>query len=42
VIIYAPQAPGSDITDYTLVPVSGSTPITFKEVNGLIASVRLR
>jgi len=42
VIIYAPQAPGSNITEYTLVPLSGSAPIMFKEVNGLIASVRLR
>ena len=42
VIVYAPQAPGSDIAEYTLVPLSGSAPTTFKEVNGLIASVRLR
>jgi hypothetical protein len=42
VIVYAPQAPGATITDYTLVPLSGSPPITFMEVNGLLASVRLR
>jgi hypothetical protein len=42
VILYAPQAPGANITDYTLVPLSGSPTISFKEVNGLLASIRLR
>lgn len=42
VIVYAPQAPGATMTDYTLVPLSGAPPVTFKEVNGLLASVRLR
>ena len=41
-IVYAPQAPGANMYDYTLVPLSGGQPVTFKEVNGLIASVRLR
>jgi hypothetical protein len=41
-IVYAPQAPGANTSDYTLVPLSGASPVTFKEVNGLIASVRLR
>ena len=40
--IYAPQIPGGGTYDYTLVPLSGAPPITFKEVNGLLASVRLR
>lgn len=42
VILYAPQAPGANTYDYTLVPLSGAPPTTFKEVNGLMASVRLR
>ena len=42
VIIFPPQAPGAGMYDYTLVPLSGAPPITFKDVNGLIASVRLR
>ena len=42
-IVYAPQAPGANMYDYTLVPLAGSaSPTTFKEVNGLMASVRLR
>jgi len=41
-IVYAPQAPGANMSDYTLVPLTGAPSITFKEVNGLIASVRLR
>lgn len=42
-IVYAPQAPGANMYDYTLVPLSGSAPpITFKDVNGLLASARLR
>ena len=41
-IVFAPQAPGTNVYDYTLVPLSGSSPITFKDVNGLLASVRLR
>lgn len=41
VIVYAPQAPGANVYDYTLVPLSGGPSVTFKEVNGLIASVRL-
>ena len=41
-IVYAPQVPGANTYDYTLVPLSGAPPITFKEVNGLLASVRLR
>jgi hypothetical protein len=41
-IVYAPQAPGANMYDYTLVPLSGAPPITFKDVNGLLASVRLR
>lgn len=40
-IVYAPQAPGANTYDYTLVPLSGGQPVTFKEANGLIASVRL-
>ena len=40
-IIHAPQAPGANMYDYTLVPLSGASPITFKEVN-VLASVRLR
>ena len=42
VVVYAPQAPGAATSDYTLVPLSGSPPVTFKDVNGLLASVRLR
>jgi hypothetical protein len=42
VIVYAPQAPGANMNDYTLVPLDGAPPITFKDVNGLLASVRLR
>jgi hypothetical protein len=42
VIVYAPQAPGANMSDYTLVPLTGGSPITFREVNGLLASVRLR
>jgi hypothetical protein len=41
-IVYPPQEPGANMYDYTLVPLSGAPPITFKEVNGLLASVRLR
>ena len=42
VIIYAPQSPGGGEYDYTLIPLSGGSPVNFKEVNGLMASVRLR
>lgn len=41
-VLAAPQAPGATLTDYTLVPLSGAPPVTFTEVNGLLASVRLR
>jgi len=41
-IVFAPQPPGANQYDYTLVSLSGASPVTFKEVNGLIASVRLR
>jgi hypothetical protein len=41
-IVFAPQAPGANTYDYTLVPLSGGQPVTFTEANGLIASVRLR
>jgi len=42
VIVYAPQAPGATMSDYTLVPLTSGPSITFREVNGLLASVRLR
>lgn len=42
VILAAPQPPGANLYDYTLVPLSGAAPVTFKDVNGLLASVRLR
>ncbi len=42
VIVFAPQAPGANQYDYTLVSLSGAPPVTFKDVNGLNASVRLR
>jgi hypothetical protein len=42
-ILAAPQPPGANTYDYTLVPLSNVTAaVTFKEVNGLLASVRLR
>jgi hypothetical protein len=42
-IVYAPQAPGAGTYDYTLIPLlGGGSPVTFTDVNGLIASVRLR
>jgi hypothetical protein len=42
VIIYAPQVPGGGEYEYTLIPLPGGSPVTFKDVNGLGASVRLR
>jgi WD40-like Beta Propeller Repeat len=41
-IVFAPQAPGANTYDYTILPLPGGQPVTFKEANGLIASVRLR
>jgi hypothetical protein len=41
-LVFAPQAPGATAYDYTLVPLTGAPPVTFKDVNGLLASVRLR
>jgi hypothetical protein len=41
-IVFAPQAPGANTYDYTLLPLPDGQPVTFKEANGLIASVRLR
>jgi hypothetical protein len=41
-LVFAAQAPGANLYDYTLVPLSGAPPVTFRDVNGLLASVRLR
>jgi hypothetical protein len=43
VVVSAPQAPGANQYDYTLVPLTGSgSPVTFTDANGLLASVRIR
>ena len=41
-ILAAPQAPGANVTGYTLVPLTNAgAAVTFSDVNGLLASVLL-